>query len=332
MGGRRAIIATGVSLLFLGAVAVPSLATFGGTDGRISFTRFLPPSESLQIFSAAPDGSDIQRLTDPTGQGRSAALSDWAPDGNTIAIDSNRVDVDGRKNVVQVYVMDSDGSNVEQITRGKGFHGAPGYSPDGQTLAIDADWGIGDLAGIWTVPTDDPNGVTVDEADRVTDVPGDADFDSEPQISPDGTSIVFTRFRAPDRSATFTVDVDGDNEERLTSFKLNTSDPDWAPDGSMIAFDSGDSGFPGAKGDVWVMNADGTEKEALTDTRPVGQNGEITAAQNPVWAPSGTRIMFTRFLPHGSSKLLEIDPDGSNKETVINDGKFSNKVDWGVHP
>jgi dipeptidyl aminopeptidase/acylaminoacyl peptidase len=76
------------------------------------------------------------------------------------------------------------------------------------------------------------------------------DFDGEPQFSPDGSMIAFTRFKRFEKkkSAIHVVATDGSGLQRLTPWKLNASHPDWSPDGQMIAFDSGDAQLPGAKG------------------------------------------------------------------------------------
>lgn len=127
--------------------------------------------------------------------------------------------------------------------------------------------------------------------------------------------------------------VDGTGLERLTSYKLNTSDPDWSPDGSSITFDSGDAGRPGSKGDIYVMRADGSHKRRLTDTPRLGEDAEsnFKLANNPVWSPSGTKIMYTRFAPEGT-QLVVMNRDGSGKRVVISRKKLVNKVDWGTHP
>jgi Tol biopolymer transport system component len=312
-------------------VATPSSATFPGKNGLISFARFLPKTNSFEIFTAKPNGDDVQKVT-KSKRDHSSTFSDWSPDGQMIAFDSDRVDVDGRKRVVQIYLMNADGSGVTQLTRGRGFHGFAGWSPDASSLAIDADWGRSALQGIWIIPASDPNGVTQDEALRVTTIPEGVQFDSEPQFSPDGSTIVFTRFRDARTSAIHTVNIDGTGLDRLTPWRLNASDPDWSPDGQMIAFDSGDAARPGSNGDIYVMRGDGSARERLVDRPRLRRGEDFDLANNPVWSPSGTKIMYTHFL--GDGPVLKVmNANGSRNRVILERrGFFPNKVDWGTHP
>lgn len=327
MSVRRLVLFPVLAVSAVALATATSMATFAGSNGRISFAKF--SHGTPQIFSANPDGSDQQRLTDfPRKFG--AVISDWSPDGELIAYDTNK-DVDGHNNSEQVWVMAADGSGKTQLTRGPGFHGFAGWSPDGASMAIDSDWGDRELEGIWVIPSSDPDGVTIDEAVQIVDTPGGADFDSEPQYSPDGETIIFTRFKSPEKTAIWRVGVDGTGLDRLTKYKRNASDPDYSPDGTKIVFDSGDAGVTGSKGDIWVMRADGSHEHALTDTPPVGEDVEadFTLAQNPVWSPNGQRIMFTQFLPN-LLELTVMKADGSRRRVVISSRKFINKVDWGT--
>jgi TolB protein len=329
MGKRWAIViglaATGV--MALGAATAS--ATFPGSNGRIAFEAFIEETESLEIFTANPKGGDVQQLT--SNPNVFSEFPDWSPDGQKIAFQADRQNAN---EPVQIHVMNADGSDVTELTRGPGFHGFPAWSPDAASLAIAADWGDHPaLQGIWIIPASDPGGVTQQEARRVTTLP--ADFrgeDVEPQFSPDGSSIVFTRFKSARKSAIHRVGIDGTGLERLTKWRLNASDPDWSPNGKKITFDSGDfGGETDGGGNIHVMRADGSKRKKLTDHRRLRKGDPFKLANNPVWSPSGTQIMFTRFLPEGT-KLVAMKPNGSGKHVVLDRPRFTNKVDWGTHP
>ena len=337
--GKRFAIVIGVAAAGVMALgAQTASATFPGTDGRIAFNGFVEGTDSIEIFTARPNGEDIQQVT--SSPDALSGLPDWSPDGEKVAF-FREFDV---PQPVQIYVMNADGSGVTQLTTGPGFHGFPAWSPDAASLAIASDWGDHPaLQGIWIIPASDPDGVTQQEARRVTTLP--ADFrgeDVEPQFSPDGSSIVFTRFKSARKSAIHTVGIDGTDLERLTKWSLNASDPDWSPNGERIAFDSGDfEGRTGGGANIYVMRADGSGRNRLTDHPPIQgkccgppKRGQ-SLANNPVWSPSGTQIMFTRFTHKATKLVAQRGPQGD--ERVVLGGQFGkrnfpNKVDWGTHP
>ena len=317
-------------IVIVGVSAAPASATFPGTDGRIAFGGSDPGTCCSEIFTAMPDGSKVQGLTSTPGRSDSE-LPDWSPDGEQIAFQNRN------KKLAHVYVMNADGSGVTQLTRGPGYHVSPGWSPDAASLAISADWGAGGeaLSGIWIVPASDPDGVTQAEARRVTTLPKGFDYDFEPQFSPDGTSLVFARYKGARASAIFRVWIDGSGLERLTPWRLNAADPDWSPDGQRIAFGSGDSEEPGTKSNIYVMRADGSGRTRLTDHARVRKGKGGKRANYPVWSPSGTQIMYSRSSAK-SEELVAMDPDGSGKH-VVGGRRFGKrlspfKVDWGTHP
>jgi dipeptidyl aminopeptidase/acylaminoacyl peptidase len=348
LGLRLFLLGIAVAVVIITLDAEAALATFPGTDGRIAFDGVVPGTCCSEIFTAKPDGSDARRLTS-TPDPSDSELPDWSPDGQRIAFDSDRTDIDGRKDVAQIYVMNADGSGLTQLTRGPGEQGTASWSPNATSLAISADWGDPALQGIWLIPASDPDGVTQREVRRVTTLPAGVDSDTEPQFSPDGNSIVFTRFKGPGASAIHRVGIDGSGLERISPWRLNASDPDWSPDGQRIAFDSGDSGVAGSKMNIYVVGADGNGLTRLTDRKPLKKipgGANIRGANNPVWSPSGTQITYTRNLRHWAGScdckasrgnvLVAMNPDGSGKHVVVG-GRFGKrrypeKVDWGTHP
>lgn len=88
---------------------------------------------TFDIFEANLDGTGIKRLTTTKGYDAEGSFS---PDGKQIVFCSNR---SGEKNY-ELYVMDSDGGNVRQLTNAPGcYNGGPFFSPDGKRVIFRAD-------------------------------------------------------------------------------------------------------------------------------------------------------------------------------------------------
>jgi Tol biopolymer transport system component/uncharacterized protein YjdB len=138
-----------------------------------------------------------------------------------------------------------------------------------------------------------------------------------PSASPNGNRIAFyvAQFELNgDRTDDiFAVDRNGLNMRRLTSEPGYDGDPAWSPSGDRIAYRRIEPGT--GRGDVWVMNADGSDKVKLT--------GDLPAAESsgpPAWSPDASRIAFitTSYTAGGSASTLWImNADGSGKHSLV---------------
>ena len=86
---------------------------------------------------------------------------------------------------------------------------------------------------------------------QLTDHPSD----TNPEISPDGATVVFMSERAGNWEI-YRVDIDGSNLIALTSDKSSDGLPTWSPDGSKIAFATNRDG----QWSVFTMDTDGSRK------------------------------------------------------------------------
>jgi Tol biopolymer transport system component len=115
----------------------------------------------------------------------------------------------------------------------------------------------------------------------------------------------------------FTMNADGTDLVNLTETPDDTSDgptdtqPRWSSDGSGIAWISWRDG--GWDGEVWVMKADGSQPQQLTDNN----SGDF----GPAWSPDGSKIAWTvEDQENFDFDIWVSGADGSNPTDVVGEG------------
>jgi TolB protein len=83
-----------------------------------------------QIYRANLDGTDVERITDGTGEAGNPA---WAPNGQFLAFSWTRGFAAGAWNV---FVMDMGSHQYMQLTHGEGRNENPGWAPDGKHIVF----------------------------------------------------------------------------------------------------------------------------------------------------------------------------------------------------
>lgn len=104
-------------------------------------------------------------------------------------------------------------------------------------------------------------------------------------VSPDGRTIAFDLL-----GDIYIMPIGGGRATRIASGLAYEVQPRFSPDGSQIAFTSDRGG-----GDnIWIMNADGSDKRQLT-------NESFTLLNNPTWSPDGRSIAARKHFTTGRS-------------------------------
>ncbi|HZT08748.1 MAG TPA: hypothetical protein VFC51_17120 [Chloroflexota bacterium] len=209
-----------------------------------------------------------------TQGGRYWGQPDGSPDGTRLAI------VGWNQNSSDIYVLNVDGSDLHQITRGQSarvqanewaFY--PRWSPDGQLLAYLSDRSS-QYAMLWVMRPDGTG------ARQVTRPRAGLDAFDTYTWSPDGSEIAITGFSGTS-SQIYTINVSrADVPVAITNEAGGAFDPTWSPDGRHIAYMARD----GKRDALRVIDATGEEEPATLAIMDV--------ARSPRWSPNGGSLAY----------------------------------------
>jgi uncharacterized repeat protein (TIGR01451 family) len=149
------------------------------------------------------------------------------------------------------------------------------------------------------------------------------DNEDSPVFSPDGSKIAYVR-RAVTNGVNdvWVMNADGTGQTNLTqSPGISDSGPAWSPDGSRIAFSTGDA-FHGDTHEIYVMNADGSGQTNLT--RSPGSDSA------PTWSPDGSKIAFASNRDYATlrSEIYVMNADGSGQTNLTRGASEDFGPDW----
>ncbi|HEY0737720.1 MAG TPA: DPP IV N-terminal domain-containing protein [Herpetosiphonaceae bacterium] len=277
-----------------------------GGPGRIAYVNDDTAGWSIHVVNG--DGTGDVAITDfPLTTPDNPS---WSPSGTRLAFDAPGAGSSLR----QIYVMQDDGSDIQQITNDPGGASDPSWSPDGSAIAF-----VSARDGNQEIYVMNANG---SNQVRLTN---NSSLDVEPAWSPDGSRIVFTSTR-DGNAEIYSMLANGAGLTRLTNDPIQDTSPAWSPNGLWIAFCSQHGGAPGGTTppDLFVMSSNGSGAVNLTNTAEYVDCG-------PTWSPDSTRIVFTRgTIPPTptSSTLYSVGVDGTSYGFLAGSFRYNFSPAW----
>ncbi len=182
----------------------------------------------FEIFIMGRAGTDPTNITNDLAIDQTPAFS---PDGGQVVFISNRLNgFQNPEGDFEVFLMDQDGSNLQQLTQNTKSDRDPVFSPDGGQILF-----VSDRDGDEEIFLMDRNGNNPQQLTLNTT------SDRHPVFSPDGSQILFVSDRDGDEEI-FLMDRNGNNPQQLTLNTASDREPVFSPDGREILFTSNRTG------------------------------------------------------------------------------------------
>ena len=246
------------------------------------------------IWRATKD--DPGRLTQiTTGAGRYVDLA-WTPEG-AILYGS---DASG---TADIWEMNTDGSNQQQLTAGAGRNYAPVASPDGRFVIFHSN-----RSGTWQIWRMNRDGS--DPVRLTNDAEGSSNW---PQVTPDGRWVIYEHTGKGTLANLWKIPIEGGTPVRLTdklSMRASVS-----RDGRLIAYWHKED-QPNAPWQISVINAEDGKPVRLFDVPQSDADGN----SNIRWTPDGSAFIYIDFRD-GVTNLRLQTLDGSPAKQLSNFNK-----------
>ena len=201
-----------------------------------------------------------------------------------------------------IYIMNSDGTQQEQLTQDGAMDLSPVWSPTGeQILFVSRRDGVSDL---YVMDADGSHVKRVFEKSA---------FRIDPTWSPDGERIAF-HAETPHWSIQ-TATIQGVDVERITRADSSGGNPSWSPNGNEIAFVDYVNNTPRIR--IITLNS-GKVRTFLPNESPW--------MYTPAWSPEGNRLAFTWYkwgIAGRPPTIFVANRDGSSLKQVV-------KSEWRV--
>jgi Tol biopolymer transport system component len=243
---------------------------------------------------AADEGTFLSQTRQLTFEGRRSGEGYFSPDGKALIFQSER---DADNPFYQIFTLDLESGDSRRISPGMGKTTCAFFRPNSDEVMFAS---------------------THLDAEAKAKQKGELDFRAS------GKSRRYS-WDYDETYEIFSAKRDGANVKRLTNTPGYDAEGGYSPDGKLIVFCSTRDAFPLEKlsqadrqryeldaayfGEIYVMNADGSNPRRLTNTP--GYDG------GPFFTPNGQRIVWRRFNEKGdTADIYTMKLDGSDVQRL----------------
>ncbi|MBZ5605413.1 MAG: hypothetical protein LAO79_24205 [Acidobacteriia bacterium] len=244
----------------------------------------------------------------------------------------------------EIWSMDYDGSNQSQITRYKSISTMPAVSPDGKMVAFTT-YAQGNpkimiysteslrrvpfynpVSSVVETPEFTPDGrrmlfsATIDGWTQICEANVDGSdmrrishvrsVEVSSKVNPKNPSQVVYISGKSGHQQLWKMNIDGGDQEMITSGEGDVANPSWSPNGQFLAF-AWTRGYEIGGFNIFVMDV--AKRVPVQLTHVNGRN------ENPWWAPDGVHLVFTT--KRGSAtQVYTMLADGTHVQQLTTQG------------
>lgn len=272
--------------------------SFSPDGTTIVYSDRKSPDLPFQLHRVDIETLEIEAISAPESGFFGDFSASFSPDGSALAFLRGTVPstlaVYIAPALADVHILDLESGEIRRLTHDNQEIPHIDWSADGKDVLFASNRERGSY-GLWRIP--------VDGGDATWLMGGQGLF-RKPSIARKANRMVFEQWHNDTdiwhRPVWDTTVV----AEGLIASTRWESNPQFSPDGTMLAFVSRRTGAT----EVWISHADGTRPIQVTNFK-----GAYVA--NPSWSPDGTRIAFERHL-EGHADIFTIDARGGQAEQI----------------